>query len=98
MPGGVVMSHESKKTTNHEEIRRWVEERGGWPATVKGTAGKGDEAGILRIRFTEGGETLERISWEAFFDKFEEQKLAFLYQERTQSGEVSRFFKLVRRD
>jgi hypothetical protein len=92
------MSHESKKTTDHEQIRRWVEERQGWPATVKGTGGA-QAPGVLRIGFTQGSEgSLEHIAWEAFFEKFEEQRLAFLYQDQTQKGEVSRFFKFVKRD
>ena len=33
-----------------------------------------------------------------FFEKFEEAKLAFLYQEEKKSGEESRFFKFVKRD
>lgn len=32
------MSHESKQTKDHNRIREWVEERGGKPATVEGTA------------------------------------------------------------
>lgn len=93
------MGHESKKTTDHALIRHWVEERQGWPATVKGTGGKDHSPGVLRIGFTQGSEgSLEAISWETFFEKFDQQKLAFLYQERTQKGEVSRFFKFVRRD
>jgi hypothetical protein len=93
------MSHSSRKTTDHEEIRRWVEDRQGWPATVKGTTGKDHAPGVLRIGFTQGPEgSLEKIDWETFFQKFEEQKLAFLCQDQTQKGEVSRFFKFVRRD
>ncbi len=92
------MAGESKTTTNHDEIRRWVEKRGGRPATVKGT-GNG-EAGILRIDFPGRGEDeqLEPISWEDFFDKFEESNLAFVYQETTSDGDESRFSKLVSRD
>ena len=41
------MAGESKTTTDHDEIRRWVEERGGRPAAVKET-GNGDDPGILR--------------------------------------------------
>lgn len=93
------MSHESKKTTDHEVIRRWAEERQGWPATVKGTGGKDQKPGVLRIGFTQDSEgSLEHITWEDFFEKFEQQRLAFLYQDQTQSGETSRFFKFVRRD
>jgi anaerobic selenocysteine-containing dehydrogenase len=93
------MVDEGNKTTNHETIRKWVEERGGWPATVKGT-GDEREPGLLRIDFPgfSGEGKLERISWEQFFEKFDEHKLAFLYQDKTSGGETSRFNKFVRRD
>ncbi len=88
---------EAKKTTDHEIIKNWVEERGGAPATVKGTSKQG-EVGLLRIDFPgySGEDTLEHISWEDFFSKFEESKLAFLYQEDIH-GKKSRFNKLVNR-
>jgi hypothetical protein len=44
------MATETKMTTEHEQIRRWVEERGGKPARVRGT-GSDDDPGILRIDF-----------------------------------------------
>lgn len=72
--------------------------RGGVPATVKSTKHDG-EAGVLRIDFPgyRGEESLEHISWDEFFEKFDENKLAFLYQNKTQSGELSRFGKFVSR-
>ena len=88
---------ESKTTTAHDEIRRWAEARGGKPASVKGT-GDGGDAGLLRIDFPGGEEdALEDISWDEFFEKFEEKNLALLYQEETAGGDESRFFKLVSR-
>ena len=89
---------EGESTTDHETIRRWVEKRGGHPARVKGTGARGD-AGLLRIDYPDysGEETLERISWDDFFRKFDEANLAFLYQERTADGKESRFSKLVDR-
>jgi len=62
----------SKTTTDHEEIRRWAEERNEHPATVKRTA-KGGGAGILRIDFPgySGEESLKEISWDKFFEKLE---------------------------
>ena len=91
------MAGESKTTTDRAVIRKWVEARGGKPATVKGT-GDRDEAGILRINFPGGDEDrLEEISWDEFFEKFEEKKLAFLYQDETSGGQESRFFKFVSR-
>ncbi len=92
------MASQSKTTSDHDEIRRWVEEHGGTPATVKGTQ-SGDEAGVLRIDFPGGAgeEQLEHISWEEWFEKFEDSNLAFLYQAQKASGEDSTFFKLVSR-
>ena len=85
---------EAKTTTDHEEIRHWVEERGGWPARVIGT-GDDDDAGLLRIDYPgfSGEGKLERISWEEWFEKFDEKDLAFLYQDEGDS----RFSKLVSR-
>lgn len=85
-------------TTDHTVIQQWVEARGGHPATVKGTE-HGDDAGVLRIDFPgySGAGTLEEISWDEFIEKFEEAKLAFLYQEETKGGQESRFCKFVSR-
>ena len=93
------MSGETKSTIDHKTIRRWVEDRGGFPATVRGTQ-EGNGAGVLRIDFPgySGEESLQRISWEEFFDKFEEKELAFLYQDEMKSGSESRFFKFVSRE
>ena len=87
---------EAKTATDHDTIRKWAESRKGHPASVKRTGGK-DDPGILRFDFGEPEESLERISWEEFFEKFEENKLALLYQEKTKDGAESRFFKLDHR-
>lgn len=90
-------SHEAKTTTDHEEIRRWVEERDGHPAMVKGTE-KGGSA-LLRIDFPgfSGDDRLSEITWDEFFRIFDENNLAFLYQEKTEDGGLSRFSKLIDR-
>ncbi len=90
------MAGETNTTTNYEEIRRWVEAREGRPASVRGT-GSGDDAGLLRIDFPGGAgeDQLEPITWEEFFEKFDEKKLAFLYQETTKDGGESRFVKFI---
>lgn len=94
MPMSKASSH---VTTDHDEIREWAEERGGRPATVEGTEGR-EEAGILRIDFqAHRNAKLKPISWEDFFDKFEESDLAFLYQEETADGDRSNFCKLISR-
>lgn len=96
MPEG---SAEAKVTTDHAEIQAWVEERGGHAARVKGTENK-KGPGVLRIDYPgySGEDTLEAISWEEFFEAFDENNLAFLYQEETKDGSESRFSKLIDRD
>lgn len=90
----------SQTTTDHEAIRGWVEERGGWPAEVESTArGEGD-TGIIRIDFPgfSGEGQLRRIDWDEWFDKFDGSGLAFVYQDTTAGGERSNFNKLVARE
>lgn len=84
---------EAQSTTNHDQIRRWIEARKGRPARVK-TSGEG---GILRVDFGEAEENLEEISWEEFFSIFDENDLAFLHQDKTTDGKTSRFSKFVSR-
>jgi hypothetical protein len=90
---------QSQSTTDHDTIRRWVEERGGRPATVKGTEQGGEDAGLLRINFpgTAADESLQDVDWDAFFAKFDESNLAFVYQDRTADGKESHFGKFVSR-
>lgn len=84
---------------DHDEIRRWAEERGAKPASVTATS-TDDDVGILRLDFPgyTGEDTLEAIEWDAWLAKFDENELALIVQETTTDGEVSRFNKLVKRE
>lgn len=88
----------SRTSRDHDEIRRWAEERGAVPAEVRGTE-KGGEAGILRFEFphapNHNDSKLEEISWDEFFEKFDERGLELVFQEKTADGERSNFNKLV---
>jgi hypothetical protein len=66
---------------------------------VRGTGGRGD-IGMLRLDFPgySGQESLETISWDDWFRKFDERNLALLYQDRTARGQKSNFNKLVARE
>lgn len=90
---------ESKTTTDHKEIQAWAEARGGTPVTVRGTGDK-DDPGVLRIDFPgySGSDRFEEIAWDEWFQTFDANDLAFLYQEHSKDDETSRFFKLVRRE
>jgi hypothetical protein len=88
----------SQATVDHNQIRQWAEGRGGQPSCVRGTGG-GDDVGMLRIDFPgySGADSLQPISWDDFFEKFDERGLALVYQDTTR-GQKSNFNKLVSRD
>ncbi|HJS89366.1 MAG TPA: hypothetical protein VJ738_05305 [Steroidobacteraceae bacterium] len=71
-------------TTNHETIRKWAEKKGGKPAAVARTH-QGGDVGIVRIMFPDAPQSehqaLTEISWDEFFEEFEQRKLALLYEE-----------------
>lgn len=80
---------------DHERIRQWTEARGGLPACVRGTGRAGDP-GILRLDLPggAGNESLQHISWDAWFRKFDAQQLALLVDDADRPGT---FNKLVNR-
>ena len=80
-----------KATTNHDDIVGWAEEKGARPAVVRST-------GLIRLHFPgfSGDDELEPIAWDEFFEKFEEARLALLYQNRGGAGR--NFNKLVHRE
>ena len=86
----------SRTLTDHDQIRQWAEERGAHPACVRGTGNKGD-LGVLRLDFPgyTGADKLVEISWDEFFEKFDEQGLSLLVQDKTARGQKSNFNKLV---
>ena len=55
---------------------------------------------MLRLDFPgySGKQSLQEISWDEFFEKFDERGLALLYQETTARGQKSNFNKIVSRE
>lgn len=49
----------ASQTTDHDEIRRWIEDRKGTPSRVRDSG----DGGILRIDFGDPEEALESIDW-----------------------------------
>jgi hypothetical protein len=85
--------------TDHDEIRQWAEERGARPAAVRRTESDSD-VGIIRLDFPgyAGEESLDEIDWDEWFQKFDENGLALVVQDRMVGGQRSNFNKLVSRD
>ena len=89
----------AQATTDHQKIRQWVEARNGHPSVIRSTESEQPgRAGLLRIDFNKPEDELDEVSWDEFFDTFDENNLAFLYQDKTASGRKSRFNKFVNRD
>ncbi len=85
----------AQATTDHQVIRRWIETRKGHPSVVSATHSRQKgSTGLLRVDFDEPEDALEEISWDEFFDTFDSNNLAFLFQDEKQS----RFHKFVNRD
>jgi len=88
----------AQRTRDHDQIRKWIEDRKGRPSVVCATAGKGGSkkgGGLLRIDFGEADEGLEEIGWDEFFAIFDDNDLEFLHQDKTADGKPSRFSRFV---
>jgi len=55
---------------------------------------------MIRLDFPgySGGDSLEEISWDEFFEKFDQSNLALLFRDTAANGQKSNFNKLVARE
>ena len=94
-------THSSKQMTDHDEIRKWAEARGGQPAKVEGTGSGKSDPGMIRLMFPDNPQAnddkLSPISWDEWFKAFDQNNLALVYQDETAGGQKSSFNKLVSR-
>ena len=79
-----------KLTADHAEIRRWVEEHGGYPGLVEAADGR------ERLAVAFGADDERRLSWEEFFERFDRESLAFAYDPEG-NGDATATAKLVSR-
>lgn len=87
---------QQKSTTDHDTIKKWAESRNGNPGVI---TREGEETEILRIDFPGyAEENIEGIEWSKWFDIFDKNELAFIYQEETKEGQRSNFNKIVTRE
>lgn len=89
---------ENKKTTDKTLIQKWAEARRGIPVYIPDV--HQEAGGKLRICFKiTHNQHMQRhvISWEKFFQLFDEQQLALIYQENKYNGDRSIYCELVNR-
>ncbi len=78
------MVAQGKITTDRETIKQWILAHKGWPAIKLMQTADSIET-VLAIVFPgdKNEDVLRRLSWEEFFQKFDQLKLVFLYEEVT---------------
>ncbi len=87
----------SKETTNHGEIRRWAEKRGGQPAVIDHPNALADKRGI-RIDFPGKRDDAIKdithpVSWDEFFRLFEDQQLLLAYDENPTDEDPAMWYR-----
>lgn len=82
-------------TRSHDVIMRWAGERDAKPAAIAGTE-HGNRPGVLRFDFPGGasGGSLQQVTWDQWFETFDDRELVMLFQERMSDGKQSNFFIL----
>jgi hypothetical protein len=85
-------------TTEAEVIRQWAEMRHGKPALLRevGDEAEAQQPGIVFPGFNYQTSYRE-VSWQELLEKRAEADLVFLYQERTEGGDLSHYGRFVSR-
>jgi hypothetical protein len=78
-------------TIEHAQIIHWTQSRGGHPAINR----ESSESKRPIISFA--NDANGAVSWEEWLAVFDQDEWAFIYQDRTPEGEVSRTWKIIPR-
>lgn len=92
-----VLREEVTTTADHETIRTWVEQRGSMPARVNELTGE-DSGSLAIVPKGKDDDSLNLISWDEFFETFEDERLAFAYQTEKADPNAKWFCQFVTRD
>lgn len=82
-------------TRDPRTIMAWAQQRDAVPAVVR-TPGSADRLDELRldVRGASPDGDDERVSWDEWLNTFMTADLRFVYQERTEAGELSTYYRL----
>src|SRR3989338_5207085 len=89
-----MMTKNSKTTTDHDEIKTWVEGRGGKPGKITGDE---TESKLVIIFSGTKDPAVEETSWERFFEIFDQNNLLFLCEEG-KNGKQTYFCEIISMD
>ena len=87
------MFAQGKATTDPSLIKKWAEARRATPAVIRKFTSDGMEM-VLSFLFPDINidEVVTRLSWEEFFEKFNQQRLVFVYEDSDRNQKASRYF------
>jgi hypothetical protein len=90
------MAGKTYKTTDPDVIRRWAAVRDGEPAVMSGSADVAQQV-LPCIVFSDYNyaDAYTAVSWQELFERMHKENLVFLYQEKTESGDLSSFGRFV---
>lgn len=94
-----------RTTISHDEIRKWVKKHKGRPVILDAPDAKADKLG-LRIdfpgikdeKYLAPDKLGKSTSWDDFFKVFEDQKLAFIYQDDGYEKDPALMYEFIKRD
>lgn len=88
-----------KYTIDNDEIRAWMEERNGRPVLLKGVDEDGEESpDMLHISFDPKDTNMQEMEWEEFFERFDNENLALVYDDAEPNDVPLPDFELTDRD
>ena len=87
------MFAQGKATTDPSLIKKLAEARRASPAIIRKVTNDGIEM-VLSFLFPDIkiDEVATRLTWEEFFEKFDQQRLVFVYDDSERSQNASRYF------
>jgi hypothetical protein len=90
-------SGRTETTTDHDAIQEWVEGHGSTAAQVSEPVG--DDPGSLAVVPTDiDDDSVDLLSWDEFFEIFEDEELAFVYQTDKDDPDEQWFCKFIHRE
>jgi hypothetical protein len=91
------------QTTDHNIIRQWAEKHNGAPQIIDALDALGDTVGI-RIDFPGHRDEVYStrtqstpITWDRFFEIFEDQKLAFVFVDDVEVKDITQAYHFIKR-
>ncbi|MFC6906640.1 hypothetical protein ACFQGH_15700 [Halalkalicoccus tibetensis] len=88
---------ETRMTTDHGTIRNWIESNDLAVARTAETA-RNRSGGLTVVTEGRTDDSIKEVSWDEFFETFEDEGLAFVYRTETMGPEEQLYYEFVPRE